>query len=289
MIGRFLFLNSRESSRFCTKGVDLCVMNKTVVIVGVAVVATLVVFSGLWHFGVFDSKYSVDLKNGLEGKETPEGDKVYTKTTDYYHIDVRYPATAGISKTAGKENDQAAVIAMELAIMQSVADFTSLQDFENLSEQEKQLLGFADGRKYELGASYTKNESPNTASFVFAFYEDTGGAHPNGYFRTFVWKKEGGKIELSDLFVPQSEYLERLSQVSKIQIRQAIGRMGEGSSSLFEEGYAPREQNFQNFYLHEGELVILFDPYQVAAYAAGPQVVRIPLTELRDILKSEFK
>jgi hypothetical protein len=49
---------------------------------------------------------------------------------------------------------------------------------------------------------------------------------------------------------------------------------------LFEEGFAPTEENFQNWYLDGDTLVIQIPPYQVAAYVAGSFEVRIPLAEI---------
>ena len=53
-------------------------------------------------------------------------------------------------------------------------------------------------------------------------------------------------------------------------------------------GTTPEEVSFENFYFDGNDLVILFAPYQVAAYAAGPQTLRIPLSELASILKPEY-
>jgi hypothetical protein len=58
---------------------------------------------------------------------------------------------------------------------------------------------------------------------------------------------------------------------------------------MLSAGTTPEEKNFANFFLDNQEFVLLFPPYQVAPYAAGPQTLRIPLPELSNILKQEYR
>jgi len=47
-------------------------------------------------------------------------------------------------------------------------------------------------------------------------------------------------------------------------------------------------ENYQNWVLTPDALVFTFEQYQVAPYAAGPQTVTIPLSDVQDILAPEF-
>jgi uncharacterized protein YecT (DUF1311 family) len=49
-------------------------------------------------------------------------------------------------------------------------------------------------------------------------------------------------------------------------------------------GAGPFADNFETFQFLPNEIVLEFDPYQVAAYAAGPQEVHISLAKLQDVL-----
>jgi hypothetical protein len=53
----------------------------------------------------------------------------------------------------------------------------------------------------------------------------------------------------------------------------------DGTSSL---------EAYMNFVVTQDALVFFFPPYQVAAYAAGPQMVAIPLEQLSGVLTSPF-
>ena len=52
----------------------------------------------------------------------------------------------------------------------------------------------------------------------------------------------------------------------------------------FPDGAAPIPKNYECWNITRGNLMIRFDPYQVTAYAFGPQDCRIPLIRLRHLL-----
>ena len=54
------------------------------------------------------------------------------------------------------------------------------------------------------------------------------------------------------------------------------------------QGAGPLPENYQDWLLTPDALVFIFEPYQVAAYAAGPQRVTILLADLQDILAPQF-
>jgi hypothetical protein len=118
------------------------------------------------------------------------------------------------------------------------------------------------------------------------------GAHPNLYYKTFVFDREGNRLALADLFAASSTasstgYLSQISGIATAQIKdQLASRLGEApGGGFFAEGTAPNPDNFQNFVIDGGDLVFLIPPYQAAAYAAGSFEVRIPLSQLSAALK----
>jgi hypothetical protein len=107
-----------------------------------------------------------------------------------------------------------------------------------------------------------------------------------------VFDAQGNELGLADLFVatstnPHADWLNQISGIATVQIQDELTkRLGETpGDSFFSEGTAPKEENFQNFVIDGNDLVFLFPPYQVAAYAAGTFDVRIPLSQLKDVLK----
>ena len=106
-----------------------------------------------------------------------------------------------------------------------------------------------------------------------------GAAHPGHYSITLNYDLASGReVALGDLFVPGSNYLQTISDISKTQLAtRDIGFDG------FSNGADPLPENFTHWNISVDGLVITFDEYQVAPYAAGPQLVVIPFSELQPI------
>jgi len=105
-----------------------------------------------------------------------------------------------------------------------------------------------------------------------------GAAHPNFFFLTVNYDLVHGKLlKLSDLFIPGSFYISKLSTYCKNDL------IKQNLQSFFPEGVLPNETNFANWNFSNEGLVILFDPYQVGPWAIGPQKVVVPYSELKSI------
>lgn len=100
-------------------------------------------------------------------------------------------------------------------------------------------------------------------------------------------KKSGNVVELKDLFEDRADYVTRISEEIKKQMKEQIEA---GTSYYFLED--EMTENFekiaenQNFYLDtDGNLVIVFDKYDVGpGYIGNPEFV-IPSEVIEDILK----
>lgn len=122
-------------------------------------------------------------------------------------------------------------------------------------------------------------------SFKFNFngYAD-GAAHPFHYSRTLNYDLEQGrKLSLSDLFTEEAGYLKAISSYCIAELsRRDIGFFGG-----FERGAEPTSENYRNWNIANEGLLITFDEYQVAPYAAGAQTVTVPYGELRPLINSQ--
>ena len=103
-------------------------------------------------------------------------------------------------------------------------------------------------------------------------------------------KKTGERVQLSDLFRENSNYNEIISENIKEQMR---AKMAEDEMNVYWVDYADvPEWNFerlkedQNFYFDEaGNLVIVFDEYEVAPGYMGAQEFTVERSVFEDILK----
>lgn len=93
--------------------------------------------------------------------------------------------------------------------------------------------------------------------------------------------EQNKEVALADLFKPNSAYLEVLSQWSLEKLR------NRPDMQLFEEGAAPKAESFRSWNIDLQGLQIVFDPYAVAAYVYGPQVIYIPFDKLGDLIEPQ--
>ena len=56
-----------------------------------------------------------------------------------------------------------------------------------------------------------------------------------------------------------------------------------GNEDMFKRGLEERIENFRNFAFDKNNLILFFNPYDVAPYVAGSFVVKIPYEKLEKI------
>ena len=119
---------------------------------------------------------------------------------------------------------------------------------------------------------------------VFEIVSYFGGAHPVSYHHELNFDLSAARVlSLEDLFEPGSDYLDVIAGYS-------IDELSKNREILFEdfEQYAaPAPENYSVWTITPGGLLIVFEEYQVAPYAAGPQYVVVPYSELAGMLDPE--
>ena len=217
-----------------------------------------------------------------------------SESAAYYTVDMQYP-TGNVfgAAQASAEANAAAVAAMQQYAATTTVQFKTDGGFAHLTKSDIQTMGLGE-RKEALSSTYKVYAGSRTVSYAFTIYEDTLGAHPNTFFKTFTFDTATGKpLSLSDLFIPGSKYLTFLSTQSRTDIPKLIdkkaGAPGMSDAEMIKSGTTADEVNFQDFYIDGKNFVLLFPPYQVAAYAVGDLADSIPLSTLASILKPEYR
>jgi hypothetical protein len=141
----------------------------------------------------------------------------------------------------------------------------------------------------------TQLEYSYTGDFSVEFFKDSlivlnlngyeyyfGAAHgmPSQVY-PHINLSNGDMYELKDLFKEDSNYVEVLSNI----VREQIKAMGE-NAYIFQETYKGIKEN-QPFYVDENNLYIYFEPYEIAAFAAGFPTFKIPFSDIMDIIDTE--
>lgn len=275
-------------ARYTVPMIDLTTPNaRRMEILGVVILVGGILALTLWYMATHEAPepYSVIPEVAAPAPLPPQ---VLEEHGQYYDIEVSYPAETALKAALGLEADAVAVAVMEDFIEETVSDFKAQGNFDNLTPEDVQIMGLSEDRKESIAASYEETLGRNAVSYAYTLFVDTLGAHPNTFYRTFTFDlATGAELDIADLFIPRSDYLKRLSAISQFELAKTLGEFAD--VEYIAQGTVPDALNFQSFVMDGDALVLLFPPYQVAPYAAGPQSVTIPLSQLADILKPEYR
>ena len=136
----------------------------------------------------------------------------------------------------------------------------------------------------EVDCEITRNDG-KTLSLLREVYENLGGAHPLVTYRAETFDVASqGRLLLGDLFtVSEDEYLSRLKDLILPQMDKL-----ETDSGVLYFDYAREELmtllDPMDFALTGDSLLIFYNEYALAPYAAGLQHFYLPLSDLADIL-----
>ena len=164
---------------------------------------------------------------------------------------------------------------------------------EYIQEMQRKFIWYA-ARKYHgyVGMDITYDTIRNDDALLSIRFNATLNAGGSGqYSRCFTLDKQTGKVlELGDLFVDGSDYI---GIISTEILRHMEEQVNAGLADYFiPGGIWPEESCFkeigpdQNFYINgQGQLVIVFDEYEVAPGSAGMPEFILPAAALDGILR----
>jgi uncharacterized protein YecT (DUF1311 family) len=153
----------------------------------------------------------------------------------------------------------------------------------------KEAIADAADRPYSMELTYAVMRNDD-AMFVVLFQEeiDEGGVHPNHDVIAFNFLSDGWRVYLPEIFTAKG-----LAKISALEIadlnKQLGGPDGMSEPDWRQQGAGPDWDNFKDFALLANTLDIQYSPYQVAAYAAGPQEGKIALSALRDFFRTDWR
>lgn len=128
-------------------------------------------------------------------------------------------------------------------------------------------------------------------SVVRETYENTGGAHPMGVKQADVFRvADGAKLLFEDVFtVDDAQAKEKLTPMIHKQMDEFTKANG------LDDAYYPNAKqdlftmwDSDDFYLTDSTLVLMWQAYAIAPYAAGIQEFSIPLADIADIVDAQW-
>jgi|GEM_PF-422088 len=230
----------------------------------------------------------------LSSSATTTPSAILEDSGQYYEITASYPEDIALAPDATAVAKASAEAMIDAWVKETVATFKSNASLDTLTEEDIRVQGLDQGRTYTLGMEYETYTGPATVSYLFELYEDTLGAHPNAYYRSFTFDSSSGReLRIADLF-EGTTYLQTLSRISREKLIPHIAKMTDTTeeeldTEYIESGTTPDPNNFQVFYLTASDLTIVFPPYQVGPWVLGTQTVAIPRSELSAELKPPYR
>lgn len=174
-------------------------------------------------------------------------------------------------------------IAMEI-VKDEIANFRSRVK-ENSALQKKIPKKEVSNNLYiDYNTSYIKSKGDHIISIrISAQGYVSGLSHPYHRYQVFNYNLDKAQqIELSDLFLPQSNYLDVLSTYVSQTLSQRLK-----DTQRIAIGTAPILENFSNWNIKTNGLMFTFKESQVAPYMYGTQTVLVPYSALSGILSPE--
>lgn len=261
-------------------------------------------FKGKWQ-GAKDSPDSSLIE--IEGKwSKPDG----SKSTDFDVLQqpLEFSAPVRVVPKVVKENNKNKSYTVEAEFPQIEGD----SRFDGFNREAraivmKDVAAFKTSETSDEGNDAAETPAESTTSTLDVGYEfryatddlisleygegsySRGAAHGNSLTTVLNYDvKNGKKLALADLFNPKSNYLKAISDYCLKELKE---RAKKEDSMIFEDqldtGAGPHADNYRAVAITKKGLWVTFDPYQVAAYAAGPQYVLVPYSALKDIIKPD--
>jgi len=241
----------------------------------------------------------------IEGKwSRPDGSKQteFIVTQQPYEFTGNVQITAKVIKEANKQ--KLYTVAAEYPQIDGDSRFDGFNR-EARALVTKDVAAFKTAETEDTDTTYTTTENQTSTidmSYDFhyatdnlisvAFSEGTysrGAAHGNQLTQVLNYDvKSGKKLALGDLFKDKSKYLSVMAAYCQKDLQERAKKPDAMVlPELIESGAGPKTDNYRAWNITKKGLWITFDPYQVAAYAAGPQYILVPYAVLKDIIKPD--
>jgi predicted secreted protein len=225
-------------------------------------------------------KVTINITDGSDSTSTGSitvQTKAYNNLAEYMETNLQIPFLQGMSDEAiqNKLNDRFEQDAfnLEKSLQTQITEYVAdAQKFDypinNFVLYSRFHQGYLNSRILSLTVDY---------------YQYTGGAHGITERRPYnIDLSNGQDLALKDLFTSNYDY----SNVINKEIKQQIANNKE---NYFEDdmGFQGISKD-QNYYLQDGALIIVFQQYEIAPYAAGIPEFKIPLSLFGNNFKTEL-
>lgn len=158
---------------------------------------------------------------------------------------------------------------------------------KSLKEAESFLDDFqVEESNFVADASYEiKKNSTDVVSLIIKYYKYSGGAH--GYYEYVPYNidmRTGEFLNINDVFKDDADYKSIINKEINDQIKE-LSNNEENIDKVY-DFYSIKDN--QKFYLQDKSIVIFFDLYEIAPYAAGIPEFPIQVEKIKDNLSNKY-
>ncbi len=201
----------------------------------------------------------------------------------HYTVDAEYPQIEGDARFDKFNREARSLLSKDVAAFKTAE---TASETDPGTETPAETLNSSLNVGYEIRCA---TDDLISVAFTESDYE-RGAAHPNSSTTVLNYDvKNGKKLALADLFNSRTSYLNAISTycIKELKDRSKKDKDSMLDDEMMKSGASARADNYKAWAITKKGLWITFDPYQVAAYAAGPQYVLVPYSALKDLIKPD--
>jgi len=174
-----------------------------------------------------------------------------TETVDFYYPRVFYPRNLALEQKINWE-----ILSALLNILAN--------------------LSYLDMKTNILGSYEIKTNERHVLSITLSGTGDFQGAHPINSIKSLSIDVETGEVaELKDLFKANSDYVTKLSEIGKEELKKQ-------NVELYDEFKEIRPD--QDYYIADSNLVVFFQQYEIGPRPTGFPHFNVPVYDIQDII-----
>ena len=235
--------------------------------------------------------YTVDMVTWEDGVRDEDGTPLARYSCRLPELTVRRANGTAVLEP-GTEAEERALAAADTFNSQFAA-WTSEEHLQELAEMARSERAWRQEAQIEWDSGFFTEldcqvyETDRLVSIARNYYSYTGGAHPNTILT--AWNFD---LETGEFFAPEqlAEDGEAFSQAVRDEIVRQIRERAEESGLAAEEMFWSNYEEIAGWWssyavsFDETGMTVAYSPYELAAYAAGPQSFRLPYDLLASYL-----
>lgn len=200
--------------------------------------------------------------------------KVVKDSKPYLITELNIPVISGVKDSKIEESINK-VLYNDATNFKNIIEASALENYNSLLKAGVEVTPFQAITKYNL--HYLKDY----LSLIVTYYEYRGGAH--GIYSVVPYNynlKTGERLQIKDLFKEGYDY-------KSIINKEILAEISKNPDSYFKDAFKSIKEN-TDFYLTKDGIVIYFQLYEIAPFAAGNPEFLIPYSKISQGLKIRF-